>query len=60
MPHLELHGQELDNAYPSLSVPQDGLLPDAANDEDDMVYQWASERQKRSDARLLITVGDTE
>jgi len=39
MPHLELRGQELDNAYPPLPVPQDEILPDVANDEDDVVYQ---------------------
>ena len=39
MPHLELRGQELDNAYPPLPVPQDELLPGAAQDEDGLVHQ---------------------
>ena len=39
MPHLELRGEALDSAYPPLPVPQDELLPDAARDEDDVVYQ---------------------
>ena len=34
-----LHGQELDDAYPPLAVPQDEVLPDAADDRDDVVYQ---------------------
>jgi hypothetical protein len=39
MPHLELYGQALDDAFPPLAVPQDELLPDAAEDKDDVVYQ---------------------
>jgi hypothetical protein len=39
MPHLVLHGQELDDAYPSLTVPEEEFLQDAARDEDDATLQ---------------------
>ena len=39
MPHLELRGQRLDDAYSPLTVPQDEILQDAARDEDDALLQ---------------------
>ena len=39
MPHLTLHGQRLDDAYPPLAVPEDDDLQDAARDEDDATFQ---------------------
>jgi hypothetical protein len=39
MPHLVLHGQRLDDAYPPLAVPEDDDLQDAARDEDDATFQ---------------------
>jgi len=39
MPHLVLQGQNLDNAYPPLAVPEEEELPDLVQDKDDAVFQ---------------------
>ena len=39
MPHLQLHGQDLDDAYPPIAVPEDEELPDLVQDKHDTVLQ---------------------
>ena len=39
MPHLQLHGQNLDDAYPPIAVPEDEELPDLVQDKHDTVLQ---------------------
>ena len=39
MPHLEMSGRLLDDAYPPLQVPQDEILEDYDHDANDTVYQ---------------------
>jgi hypothetical protein len=46
MPHLLLHGKDLDDAYPPLSVPKDEELPDLVRDEDDAVFQRGMEEAR--------------
>ena len=39
MPHLQLHGQDLEDAYPPVAVPEDEELPDLVQDKHDTVLQ---------------------
>ena len=38
MPDLDLHGKNLDDAYPPIAVPDDETLPDLVRDEQDYVF----------------------
>ena len=46
MPHLLLSGQQLDDAYPPMTVPEEELLPDLARDEHDSTLQRGMEEAK--------------
>ena len=46
MPHLLLHGQQLHDAYPPLSVPEEEVLLDLARDDDDQTLQRRMEEAK--------------
>ena len=39
MPHLQLYGKNLDDAYPPIGVPEDEELPDLAQDMHDLLLQ---------------------
>ena len=60
MPHLELRGQELDNAYPHCQSRRARSRRMSPTTRMTWCTSQASERQKRSDVRLLITAGNTE
>jgi hypothetical protein len=46
MPHPLLHGQQLDDAYPPLSVPEEEVLLDLARDDEDQTLQRGMEEAR--------------
>ena len=47
MPHLYLHGKNLDDAYPPIAVPDDEAMPDLVRDEYDCVLQRGMKEAER-------------